>query len=269
MAQFLHIISTTGGGFPNDLWVPSTSNVRPQESLQGTWNVAYETTKGWQANFDVFYKKLDHLIAYQEDSRLPSLLEIDPFIWEEEITVGNGKSYGWSTTLAKTNGKLTGQMNYTYTISERQFELLNDGLPYAFRYNHQHSFKINLQQRLNNIASFNVNWQYGSGQPISLISTTSRFAPLSNLPTTDVITRIGAVNSFRLPAYHRLDIGFYFEWVGTKHQHHLNLGIYNLYNRQNPYYVYSVFDEEYPDDNGLKQQNSLPILPSLSYRIVF
>jgi len=231
MAQFLHIISTTGGGFPNDLWVPSTSNVRPQEALQTTWNLQYKSTKGWQANFDAFYKKLDHLIAYQEDSRLPSLLEIDPFIWEEEITVGNGKSYGWSTTLAKTNGKLTGQMNYTYTISERQFELLNDGLPYAFRYNHRHSFKINLQQRLNNIASFNVNWQYGSGQPISLISTTSSFAPLS--------------------------------------KHHLNLGIYNLYNRQNPYYVYSVFDEEYPDDNGLKQQNSLPILPSLSYRIVF
>ena len=269
MSQFLHIISTTGGGFPNDLWVPSTSNVRPQESLQGTWNLQYKTTKGWQANFDIFYKKLDHLIAYQEDSRLPSLLEIDPFIWEEEITVGSGKSYGWSTTLAKTTGKLTGQMNYTYTVSERQFELLNDGLPYAFRYNHPHSFKINLQQRLNSVASFNVNWQYGSGQPISLISTTSRFAPLSNLPSTDVITRIGAVNSFRLPAYHRLDIGFYFEWLGAKNQHHLNLGVYNLYNRQNPYYVYRVFDEVYPDDNGLKQQNSLPILPSLSYRIIF
>jgi len=269
MSQFLHVISTTGGGLPNDLWVPSTGNVRPQESLQATWNLKYKTAKGWQANFDVFYKKLDHLIAYQEDSSLPSLIEIDPFIWEEEITVGNGKSYGWSTTLAKTKGRLTGQMNYTYTVSERQFELLNDGLPYSFRYNHPHSIKINLQQRLNSTAAFNINWQYGSGQPISLISTTSRFAPLSNLPSADIVTRIGQVNSYRLPAYHRLDMGFYFEWVGKRTQHQLNIGVYNLYNRENPYYVYRVFDENFTEDNGLKQQNSLPILPSISYRVVF
>ncbi len=269
MSQFLHIISTTGGGFPNDLWVPSTSNVRPQESLQTTWNLSYKTSKGWQANVDVFYKKLNHLIAYQEDTSLPSLLEIDPFIWEEEITEGEGKSYGWSTTLAKTKGKLTGQINYSYTLSERQFELLNDGLPYSFRYNHPHAIKINLQQRLNINTSFNINWQYGSGQPISLISTTSRFLPLSNFPSTDIVTRIGKVNSFRLPAYHRLDIGFYFEWGGAKVQQHLNVGVYNLYNRKNPYYVYQVNDEDFPEDNGLKQQNSLPILPSLSYRIIF
>ena len=269
MSQFLHIISTTGGGFPNDLWVPSTNNVRPQESLQATWNLSYTTNKGWQINQDIFYKKLDHLISYLEDANLPSLLEIDPVIWEEEITTGTGKSYGWSTTIAKTKGRLTGQANYTYSVSERQFEFLNDGLPYSFRYNHPHSIKINLQQQLNKKTAFNINWNYGSGQPISLLTTTSRFAPLSNLQGAAVLERIGRVNSYRLPAYHRLDLGFYFEWASDQVQHHLNLGVYNLYNRKNPYYVYRVEDFDFPEDNGLKQQNSLPILPSLSYRVVF
>ena len=122
---------------------------------------------------------------------------------------------------------------------------------------------------MNKNVSLNVNWQYGSGQPISLITTTDRFAPLSNLPDISVVERIGQVNSYRLPAYHRLDLGFYFEWAGDRVQHHLNIGVYNLYNRKNPYFVYRVFDEDFPEDNGLKQQNSLPILPSLSYRVAF
>ena len=268
MSQFLHILSTSGGSLPNDLWVPSTKNVQPESAWQTAWTLTYENQKGWASHLDVFYKKLDHLIAYQELATLPGLIELDPTFWEEEITFGSGESYGWSTSIAKKKGTLTGQVSYAYTLSERQFEGNNNNQAYPFQYTHKHEIKVGLQQQLNPTTSFSLNWQYGSGLPYSLITTASRFAPLSNFYDPET-TRIGAVNSHSLPAYHRLDVGFHFQWTAKKPFQYLHLGVSNLYNRKNPYYQYLRQDEFFPEENGLKQQNALPRLPSLSYRLVW
>jgi len=268
MVQPLHILSTSGGGLPNDLWVPSTKNVRPQDAWQLEWTTQYTPYEGWSLNGEVFYKKLNHLIAYGEETNLPSLEEFDPDFWEEEITHGEGEAYGGSLALEKNNGKLTGGLNYTFTISNRQFEDINNNEPYPFRFNHRHEWKSTVQYQLNKTTAFHVQWHYGSGQPISLIKTNSRFAPLHNFTDTET-ELIGTINSYRLPAYHRLDMGFHFHWQGPSVTQHLTLGVYNFYNRKNPFYIYLYEDENFPEDSGLQQQNGLPILPSISYRVVF
>lgn len=271
MAQALHVLSTAGGGFPNDLWLPSTNNVGPETALQFAWNLRYETPKGCSVNFDAFYKKLDHLISYIDDEfnlSLPGLVEFDPTYWEEEITSGWGKNYGFSTSISKNTGLLTGQVNYAYTISERTFKENNNGESYPFRFNHPHEVKASIKYQINPKLSFYTHWQYGSGQAYSLIKTQSNFAPLSNLLNGDE-ERIGSINGNRLPAYHRLDAGFYYKWSGKKIKHSLNVGVYNMYNRQNPYYQYFQEDIDFPEESGIRQQNVLPILPSLSYRVVF
>ncbi len=268
MVQPLHILSTSGGGLPNDLWVPSTATVRPQEAWQIEWTTQYATQAGWSLSSDIFYKKLNHLIAYGEESSLPSLEEFDPDFWEDEITYGQGEAYGGSMTLEKNSGKLTGQVNYSFTISNRQFEDINNNEPYPFRFNHRHEWKSTVQYQLNKTTAFHVQWHYGSGQPISLIKTDSRFAPLHNFTDTET-ELIGTVNSYRLPTYHRLDMGFHFHWQRPSVVHHLTLGVYNLYNRKNPFYVYLYEDTIFPEDSGLQQQNGLPLLPSISYRVVF
>jgi len=269
MSQFLHILSTTGGGLPNDLWVPSTKNVRPEEAWQVAWNTQYTSEKGWSANFDVYYKKLDHLINYIELPNPPTLAEFDPTYWEEEITFGVGKSYGFSTSLAKTAGKLTGHINYAYTISERQFEDYNDGLAYPFQYTHQHEVKLGLKHQITSKIALFANWQYGSGLPYILIKTDARFAPLSNNLAAGEVERIGTINGQLLPAYHRLDAGVYFNWAGPSVKQSLSLGAYNVYNRKNPYYQYLIEGSFFEEENGFKQQNALPLLPSLAYRVVF
>lgn len=268
MAQSLHILSSTGGGLPSDLWVPSTNNVQPETAWQVAWATDYTIQKDWGLNFDVFYKKMDHLITYLDLPTLPGLIEFDPTYWEEEITNGQGKSYGFSTSLEKKKGTLTGYLNYAYTVSERQFEDNNEGEYYPFRYTHPHELKLNLKYQITPALTAFASWQYGSGQPYSLLTTTSRFAPLSNLENGDE-ERIGKINSHRLPAYHRLDAGVYFQWSGKRIKQSLNLGLYNAYNRKNPYYQYLQQDSYFPEDDGLKQQNALPLLPSIAYRVVF
>lgn len=271
MAQALHVLSTSGGGFPSDLWIPSTRNVVPETALQFTWSLQYNFPKNCGVKFHTFYKKMDNLIAFYDNEftvNLPGLVDIDPTYWEEEITSGYGESYGFSTNISKNKGLLTGQLNYAYTVSERTFEENNEGETYPFRFNHPHELKATVKYQINPKLSFFAHWQYGSGQAYSLIKTQSRFAPLSNLINGDE-ERIGPINGNRLPAYHRLDVGIYYQWQGEKVKQSLNLGLYNSYNRKNPYYQYLRESELFPEENGLKQQNVLPILPSLSYRIIF
>ncbi len=271
MAQGLHILSTSGGGFPSDLWVPSTSNIEPETALQFAWNLSYNSPKGWQVNFEAFYKKMDNLITFFDDEftlTLPGLVDFDPIAWEAEITTGSGESYGVSAGFSKNKGPITGQLNYAYTVSERTFEENNGGETYPFRFNHPHELKTSIKYQINPKLSFFAHWQYGSGQAFSLIKTQWRFLPLSNLVNGDE-ERIGAINGHRLPAYHRLDAGFHYKWQGEKIQQSLNIGVYNLYNRQNPYYQYLQEDVDFPEDSEIKSQNVLPILPSLSYRAVF
>jgi len=268
MAQSLHILSATGGGLPNDLWVPSTQNVQPETAWQVAWTTNVSIKKDWAMHFDFFYKKMNHLIAYLDQPSIPGLLEFDPTYWEEEITNGQGRSYGFSTSLEKRKGKTTGQINYAYTVSERQFEYNNEGAYYPFNYTHPHEVKLSLKHQITPALAAFASWQYGSGQPFSLISTTLRFAPLSNLSNGDEI-RIGTINGHRLPAYHRLDAGVHYQWAGAKVKQSFNLGVYNLYNRNNPYYQYLQEGSFFPEEDGLKQQNALPLLPSVSYRIEF
>ena len=266
MAQSLHILSSTGGGLPSDLWVPSTNNVQPETAWQVAWTTDYTIQKNWGVHFDVFYKKMNHLIAYLDEPALPGLLEFDPTYWEEEITNGQGESYGFSTSLEKKKGATTGYLNYAYTVSRRQFEDNNEGKSYPFRYTHPHEIKLSLKHQITPAFAAFASWQYGSGQPFSLVTTTYRFAPLSNGGNGDE-QRIGSVNGHRLPAYHRLDAGVYFQWSGKNVKQSFNLGVYNAYNRKNPYYQYLQEDSFIPEDDGLKQQNALPLLPSISYRI--
>ena len=269
MAQSLHILSTSGSALPSDLWVPSTANVAPESAWQVTWLTQKEFSDGWGLKLDLFYKNLQGLITYSDDLPfLPGLIELDPTYWEESIVIGSGQSYGLNIGLSKKTKKLNGQLNYAYTVSERQFEGNNNDESFPFRFTHPHTINTHFNLQLNSSLSLYANWDFGSGQPFTLIATQSRFVPLSNLINGDE-EKIGTTNSNRLPDYHRLDIGINWEWSTTKTKQRLNLGIYNVYNRQNPYFQYLQQNSFFPEDDGLKQQNSLPILPSFAYRIGF
>ena len=46
----------------------------------------------------------------------------------------------------------------------------------------------------------------------------------------------------------------------------INISVYNLYNRQNPYLLYTSYDYYYGGVNKyLKQLSIFPIIPSISY----
>ena len=74
-------------------------------------------------------------------------------------------------------------------------------------------------------------------------------------------------NAYREPAYHRLDLGLNWhktrEWGTTT----WSLGVYNLYNRQNPFYLYFGYDNY--GNRALKQFSIFMLIPSISYSVEF
>jgi len=266
MTQFLHVLTSSGSGFPSDLWVPSTDEVGPQQAWMSGLAIAADLPTGYTFQIEAYYKRLRHLIRYAEDAALPTLFESSGAFWEEEITSGKGRSYGLELQLRKTKGATTGMLGYTYSRSYRTFEYINEGQEFPFRFTHPHAFHLQLNQQFSNHISLSASWQYGSGLPLTLVSSDYRFAPLNNLSPapTESLT---STNGYTLPAYHRLDLSLQFQWTKQKIQHFLNIGAFNLYNKKNPFYLYQVNNPDFPEDNGLKQQNALPFLPSLSYRV--
>jgi hypothetical protein len=80
-------------------------------------------------------------------------------------------------------------------------------------------------------------------------------------------------NTFRMPAYHRLD--FSATWQGKIKkgvQASWVFSVYNIYNRRNPYYIFfetkGNINDYYLEVNARKV-SLFPIIPSIAYQIKF
>ena len=67
-----------------------------------------------------------------------------------------------------------------------------------------------------------------------------------------------------MPPYIRLDFSALLEFKGGRHPQTLNVGVYNVLNRHNPFAL--SYD---PDTDQWTQISLLPIMPSLKYSVQF
>jgi len=78
-------------------------------------------------------------------------------------------------------------------------------------------------------------------------------------------------NSYRMPAYHRLDVGINFRKTKKWGERVWSFGAYNAYNRKNAFYLAFATDYEVNEEpqKVLKQYSLFPIIPSISYSFKF
>ncbi|MFK7809408.1 MAG: TonB-dependent receptor [Saprospiraceae bacterium] len=260
--QYLHLLSASTIGLPNDLWVSSNSVVAPQESWQNSLGFEAEGRRGLKISLDFYYKKMNRLVAYQEGADFSS---IDARNWEEKVTVGEGESYGAELFVHRRFGKFTAWLSYSWSKTTRTFEELNLGRTFPFRYDRRHNGQINLIYNLNEKWRLSTNWTYGTGLATTLPVGKYEF-PLAD-PTPVTATAYNEKNSFRMPAYHRMDFDISYRLSKSWGVQKFNFGIYNLYGRMNPVY-YRVGRD--PDDftkNQFIQATLFQFLPYFSYRI--
>ena len=272
MVQHLHLLTSSGIGLPSDLWVPSTDQVRPQTSWQGSAGVQWQLSKFVQMSADVYYKGFRHLTEYREGASFlltEGAVEasiIDAADWESKVTQGNGRSYGLEVSAQVTRGAFRGGLSYALSRSTRRFDDLNYGETFPFRYDRRHTVSASGDLRLSEVFRVSAGWTFGSGNPITLAESQFLFPASSPFFQPVVVLEFSERNGFRLPAYHRLDLGLSAVWRRPKAEHSVHLDLYNVYDRRNALHITLVQNPE-TQLFETKQFTVLPFIPSLSYRI--
>lgn len=262
MNQFLHLLSNSGLGFPNDVWLPSTDLIEPQEARQASAGFEFDLGKNWSGGLGAFAKDMKNVIAGQEGG-IFSLVKTRN--WEDEVITGTGEAYGFEVELRRRIGKMSGWINYTYSKSTRLFEDLNNGNPFPASFNRTNSLKMSWLYQISNNAEFTFNWTYGTGLYYSDIDG---ILPVSE-DRARVILLYEELNAKQLDDYHRLDISINFYNKYSWGQQKMSLGVYNAYNRNNP--LFFEIRRSLTDPNRFDRYSTslLPILPSFSYNLAF
>lgn len=259
MHQNIHLLTSSGAGLPEDLWVPATEITKPQQSDQFAMGVAKTFNNMYEFSLEAYYKKMNNLIEFAEGA---SFLDYEED-WQNKLVNGKGDTYGLELFFKKKHGKTFGWIGYTLAWSDRKFPKLNSGKKFPYTYDRRHDFKIALTHQFYKKIDMSLTWMYGSGNAMTL-----PIARYSNIENSDVITYYGSRNSFRLRPYHRLDVAvkYYFEDLLNKN-YFLTLGVFNAYNRHNPYYIY--FKEKGNGKLEARQVTVFPITPFLSFTFTF
>ena len=273
MGQFLHLLTNSGIGLPTDLWVPATEKIKPQFSDQITIGYARTFNEKIELSLEGYYKTMNNLIEYKDGASFGDAQND----WQEKVYVGKGSSYGIELLIEKKIGKTTGWIGYTLSWTNRQFDSINFGNTYPYRYDRRHDIGIAITHEFNERINCGIVWVYGTGNAVTLgLESYSSFnssmvgdLPSFNLsnPSVTTVDHINSRNNYRMPSYHRLDVSVNIKKEMKWGERTLSFGVYNAYSRQNPFYLEFTRNEN--GDPQLSQFSLFPIIPSITYSFKF
>lgn len=259
--QFSNRVQLINLGLPVEIFVSASEYIKPSSlwHFSGGYFRSLFDNK-WEFSVETYYKSFANLLEY--GGKLNDLMIEDKI--EKLLYKGRGYVYGTELMLRKNYGSFTGWFNYTLGWSYRQFDDINDGLPYLATNDRRHDMSLVGIYQINNKISMSATYVYATGSRLNL--PRSWFIVDGN-----VVLEYSKHNSFVMPDYHRLDLSFVYKLpVWNKINSELNISIYNVYNRANPFMVYyKTVAEEGNFDYQIKMHYLTPILPSLSWTFRF
>lgn len=273
MRQYIHLLTNETIGLPTDLWLPTTARVKPQDSWQAAIGVAKSIgrEKEYELSAEVYYKEMKNVIAFQEGA---SLFQFDD--WQSRVSQGDGTAYGLELFLQKKKGRFNGWVGYTLSWAWRQFDDINQGARYPYKFDRRHDFEITGSYKISDRVSFAATWVYSTGNAVTL-GTSKYKTPDPNYDGyyySWVTTHTPERNNYRYRSYNRLDVGFDFTKKKKRHERTWSVGAYNTYNRKNPFFL--LLDTDYENVNGQQQERSVlkqislfPVIPYVSYSFKF
>lgn len=282
MNQYIHLLSNSGLGLPTDLWVPSTDRISPQTSEQIAVGIAKDfTERNLSFTLEGYYKNMNNIIGYKEGASFV-LLDLGPNAqrtsevdWQDNVTTGSGKAYGMEVMLQRKVGRLTGWVGYTLSWIRHQFDEINGGKEFAPKFDRRHDLSIVTTYKLKPKITLSATFVYGTGNNLTIPIATSQGAGFSNgfNQFGTKVQYFGEYNSFQAAAYHRLDLGIKFHKQKKRGERTWEIGIYNAYNRINPFYYQSQQGYDYvaqqSTDSKLYRKGLFPIVPSVTYNFKF
>ena len=257
--QFLHLLSNSTTTTPTDLWLPSSNNVKPQ--------IADQVSAGYFRNFkeneyesslEVYYKDLKNQIDYKNGADLVFNSTV-----EAELVFGRGWAYGAEFMFKRNFGRLNGWVSYTWSRTMRQFDEINNGKAFPARQDRIHDLALVGIYELAPKWSLSASWVFNTGNAVTFPSGKYEIDGL-------VAGYYTERNGYRMPPYHRLDVGLTWQRKKTeKFESSWNFSVYNLYARENAYFIQFRQKEDNPAITEAVQFAIFKAIPSVSYRFKF
>ncbi|NNF02465.1 MAG: TonB-dependent receptor [Bacteroidia bacterium] len=272
--QYLHLISNATTTTPTDIWLPSSNNIKPEIADQ----IAFGYFRNFKNNTyefsgEVYYKDVQRSIDYRTGAETTLNATV-----EGELLYGKARAYGIELLLRKNKGRFNGWLSYTLAKAEKQVEGINSGAWYSAKQDRTHDISIVGMYKFNERIEFSATWVYYTGNAVTFPSGKYEI-------DGDVVSLYTERNGYRMPAYHRMDLGMTLlgknfklvrdpstgelKKVKRKIESSWNFSIYNAYMRKNAYSISFRESENDPSRTEAVRLTLFTIVPSISYNFKF
>jgi hypothetical protein len=258
-AQNLHLLSNSTSGNPTDLWIPSSNNVKPE--------LCDQVSLGYFRNFknnmfefssEVYYKNMQNQIDYKNFAQLNFNENV-----ESQLLFGKGRAYGIEFFFKKKLGRFNGWIGYTLSRTEKKIEGINNGTWYAAKQDRTHDISIVGMYELTKKWTLSATWIYYTGNAVTFPTGKYEVGGQIQYYYTER-------NGYRMPTYHRLDIGATYQAKKTeKFESSWNFSVYNAYGRENAYTITFQEDPNDPTKTQAVQTTLFRFVPSITYNFKF
>jgi hypothetical protein len=256
-SQNIHALRNQSTSTPFDRYAISSNLFKPEVADQVSAGVFVMTpNQDYDFSLEGYYRKIDNVLDYRDGKSFSSEIEL-----ERLILAGEGKSYGMEFCARKNLGRLTGWIAYTLAWSKTRIDGINNGNWYDANNDRRHDINIVAAYKLSDRWTINAAWVFNSGQAFTAPS--SKYQIIDNW-----IYYYAERNGYRAPDYHHLDVSASWAKRGKKVTREWVFGIYNLYNRYNPFLI-NFEDSENGARTRAVQYTLFGIVPSVSFNIKF
>ena len=258
--QNLHLVSNSTSSNPTDKWIANTNIIKPELSDQvsiGYYKNLFNSR--YELSVETYYKTMQNQIDYRDGADIFSNSDAI----ESQLLFGKGRAYGLELLLKKKAGKFTGWLSYTLSKTERKIDGINDNQWYNARQDRTHEVAIVGSYQLSTKWTVSANWVFYTGDAVTFPAGKYRIDDRTVFYYTER-------NGYRMPDYHRLDIGATWELKKKKRwSSELNFSLYNAYGRENAYTINFRDNPDDPNKTEAVRYALFKFIPSISYNFKF
>jgi hypothetical protein len=258
-SQNLHLLSNSTSTNPTDQWIGTSYNTKPEIADQLA--VGYFKNFGdgkYELSAETYYKTMSNQIDYKDGADIVTVLDV-----ESQLLYGKGRAYGLEIGLKKKTGKFTGWLSYTLSRTERQIDGINNNNWYLAKQDRLHDLSLVGMYQINDRWNLSSNFIFYTGNAVTFPAGKYQIGGNTTFYYTD---RNGA----RMPNYHRLDISATYEGKKRKkYQGSWNVGLYNVYGRENAYTINFEDDPDNPGRTRAMQTSLFKWVPTITYNFKF
>jgi hypothetical protein len=228
----------------------------------------YDLSNRLTVNTEGYYKVFTQLTNINRNKVFDDTPEYSdrPDALKKDYIIETGDAYGVDFSLKYDYKRLYVWAVYSLGFNNR-FDGLTEYTPHFDR-RHNVNFLATYTAGKSRLWEFSARWNYGSGFPFTPTAGNYEQLTFGNGINTDYTKTngqigivYGAINSKRLPPYHRLDIAIKKKFLITETSTlEINFSVTNIYNRNNIFYIDRITNE---------RVDQLPFMPSLGMNLNF